>query len=211
MGDPECEQFPYNVFWWEGIDGTRTLSHIYKKNNAVFHSGALRQRWEEDRNQKQDIDTFLFPFGYGDGGGGPTELMVETAERCRDLEGAPRCTMESPTAFFDRLDGSAVRNVYYGELYLAWHRGTYTAQARIKRGVRLAEYALREAEFLAGLLRLTGRWEDDMLHQQSLHGLRLDVAHSADLELIVHCGLDVICGNTAAADQNIVHILTLVS
>ncbi len=85
--DPECEQFPYNVFWWEGIDGTRTLSHIYKKNNAVFHSGALRQRWEEDRNQKQDIDTFLFPFGYGDGGGGPTELMVETAERCRDLEG----------------------------------------------------------------------------------------------------------------------------
>ena len=86
--------------------------------------------------------------------------MVETAERCRDLEGAPRCTMESPTAFFDRLDGSAVRNVYYGELYLAWHRGTYTAQARIKRGVRLAEYALREAEFLAGLLRLTGRWED---------------------------------------------------
>ena len=158
--DPECEQFPYNVFWWEGIDGTRTLSHIYKKNNAVFHSGALRQRWEEDRNQKQDIDTFLFPFGYGDGGGGPTELMVETAERCRDLEGAPRCTMESPAAFFDRLDGSAVRNVYYGELYLAWHRGTYTAQARIKRGVRLAEYALREAEFLAGLLRLTGRWED---------------------------------------------------
>ena len=135
------------------------------------------------RKLKQDIDTFLFPFGYGDGGGGPTELMVETAERCRDLEvwvakygtlhpfiicgsapekpkvsgsqvillstpiyggggptelmvetaercrdleGAPRCTMESPAAFFDRLDGSVVRNVYYGELYLAWHRGTYT-------------------------------------------------------------------------------------
>lgn len=160
--DPECEQFPYNVFWWEGIDGTRTLSHIFKKNNAVFTSGALRERWEKDRNQKQDIDTFLFPFGYGDGGGGPTELMVETAERCRDLEGAPRCTMESPAAFFDRLDGNAVRNVYYGELYLAWHRGTYTAQAGIKRGVRRAEYALREAEYLAGLLRLTGRWNSGL-------------------------------------------------
>ena len=155
--DPECEQFPYNLFWWEGIDGTRTLSHIYKKNNAVFSSGALRERWEKDRNQKQEIDTFLFPFGYGDGGGGPTELMVETERRCRDLEGAPRCRMESPADFFDRLDPKAVKNVYYGELYLAWHRGTYTAQARIKRGVRKAEYALREAEYLAGIMRLAGR------------------------------------------------------
>jgi len=155
--DPECEQFPYNLFWWEGIDGTRTLSHIFKKNNAVFSPGALRERWEKDRNQKQEIDAFLFPFGYGDGGGGPTELMVEMEQRCRDLEGAPRCTMESPVAFFDRIDKSAVRNVYYGELYLAWHRGTYTAQARIKRGVRRAEYALREAEYLAGLMRLAGK------------------------------------------------------
>lgn len=155
--DPECEQFPYNVFWWEGIDGTRILSHIYKKNNAVFTPGALRERWEKDRNQKQEIDTLLFPFGYGDGGGGPTEIMVETALRCRDLEGAPRCTMESPAAFFERLEKNPVTNVYYGELYLAWHRGTYTAQAGIKKGVRRAEYALREAEYLAGLLRLAGK------------------------------------------------------
>ena len=159
--DPECEQFPYNLFWWEGIDGTRILSHVYKKNNAVFSSGALRERWEKDRNQKQEIDTFMFPFGYGDGGGGPTEIMLETERRCRDLEGAPRCVMESPVDFFDRLDGRAVKNVYYGELYLAWHRGTYTAQARLKRGVRRAEYALREAEYLAGLLRLSGRREEE--------------------------------------------------
>lgn len=169
--DPECEPFPYNVFWWEGIDGTRVLSHIYKKNNEVFNAGGLRRRWEEDRNQKQDIDTFLYPFGYGDGGGGPTEIMVETAERCRDLEGAPRCTMESPAAFFDRLDGSKVRNVYYGELYLAWHRGTYTSQAGIKRGVRKTEYALREAEFLAGLMRLAGRWQNLKQEQAVLEKL----------------------------------------
>lgn len=156
--DPESEPFPYNVFWWEGIDGTRVLSHIFKKNNTVFNAGELRRRWEEDRNQKQEIDTFLYPFGYGDGGGGPTEIMVETAERCRNLEGAPRCTMESPAAFFDRLKAGSVRNVYYGELYLAWHRGTYTAQARIKKGVRRTEYALREAEYLAGLMRLAGKY-----------------------------------------------------
>ncbi len=159
--DPECEQFPYNLFWWEGIDGTRILSHIYKKNNAVFCPGALRERWEKDRNQRQEIDSFLFPFGYGDGGGGPTELMVEMERRCRDLEGAPRCVMESPAAFFERLDADSVKNVYYGELYLAWHRGTYTAQSKIKRGVRKAEYALREAEYLAGLARIEGLVEGE--------------------------------------------------
>ncbi|MGN0168589.1 MAG: alpha-mannosidase, partial [Acetatifactor sp.] len=165
--DPECEQFPYNVFWWEGIDGTRILSHIYKKNNAVFNAGALRERWEKDRNQREDIDGLIFPFGYGDGGGGPTELMVETARRCVDLEGAPRCRMESPVAFFEKQKASSVKNVYYGELYLAWHRGTYTAQAGIKKGVRKAEYALREAEYLAGLLRLTGKTKKKVSGQKT--------------------------------------------
>lgn len=170
--DPESEPFPYNVFWWEGIDGTRVLSHIFKKNNTVFNAGELRRRWEEDRNQKQEIDTFLYPFGYGDGGGGPTEIMVETAERCKDLEGAPRCTMESPAAFFDRLEPGKIRNVYYGELYLAWHRGTYTTQAHIKRGVRRTEYALREAEYLAGLMRLAGKYENPDREQKVLEKLQ---------------------------------------
>ena len=152
--DPECEQFPYNIFWWEGIDGSKVLSHIYKKNNAVFTPDALISRWEDDRNQKEKIDGMFFPFGYGDGGGGPTELMVETYLRCKDLEGLPRCQMESPVDYFERIDGDSVENTYYGELYLAWHRGTYTSQAAIKKGVRKAEFALREAQYLAGLLRL---------------------------------------------------------
>lgn len=152
--DPECEQFPYNIFWWEGIDGSKVLSHIYKKNNAVFTPDALISRWEDDRNQKEKIDGMFFPFGYGDGGGGPTELMVETYLRCKNLEGLPRCQMESPVDFFERIDGGKVENVYYGELYLAWHRGTYTSQAGIKKGVRKAEFALREVSYLAGLLCL---------------------------------------------------------
>lgn len=152
--DPECEQFPYNIFWWEGIDGSKVLSHIYKKNNAVFSPDGLISRWEEDRNQKEKIDGMFFPFGYGDGGGGPTELMVETYLRCKDLEGLPRCQMESPVDYFERIDGDSVENTYYGELYLAWHRGTYTSQAGIKKGVRKAEFAIREAQYLAGLLCL---------------------------------------------------------
>ncbi len=152
--DPECEQFPYNIFWWEGMDGSKVLSHIFKKNNAQFNPDGLVSRWEEDRNQKEHIDGMFFPFGFGDGGGGPTEIMMEIYNRCKDLEGLPRCQMESPVDFFERIDTDQVENTYYGELYLAWHRGTYTTQAAIKKGVRKAEFALREANYLAGLLRI---------------------------------------------------------
>ena len=142
--DPEAEPFPYNVFWWEGPDGSRVLSHLFKKNNAVFSPGDLIDRWERDRVQR-DIGAFLYPYGYGDGGGGPTREMAETARRCRDLEGAPRCRPESPVRFFQRQTGT--REVFRGELYLAWHRGTLTAQARTKRGIRKAEAALKAVEY----------------------------------------------------------------
>lgn len=143
--DPEAEPFPYNVFWWEGLNGSRVLSHIFKKNNANFDAGDLITRWEQDRIQQENIDGLMYPFGFGDGGGGPTRDMLETVRRCRDLEGAPRCRMESPVRFFERQQN--VRNVYRGELYLAWHRGTLTAQARTKRGIRKAEIALKQVEF----------------------------------------------------------------
>ncbi|MBQ3488817.1 MAG: alpha-mannosidase, partial [Clostridia bacterium] len=61
--DPEAEPFPYNTFWWEGIDGSRVKSHIFKKNNARFDTGDLLTRWEEDRNQQEDIDGLMYPFG----------------------------------------------------------------------------------------------------------------------------------------------------
>lgn len=163
--DPEAEPFPYNVFWWEGMDGSRVLSHLFKKNNAVFQSGDLITRWEEDRIQQENIDGLIFPFGYGDGGGGPTREMVEMARRCEDLEGAPRCRMESPVKFFERQEN--VENSYCGELYLAWHRGTLTSQARTKRGIRKAEIALKQVEFALSRHMLRGktvekRWTEEL-------------------------------------------------
>lgn len=141
-----CEKFPYNNFYWQGIDGTRILTHFFKKNNARYEVTELYTRWYHDREQNEDIEEMFFPFGYGDGGGGPTRDMLETVRRTRDLEGLPRTRMESPVKFFERLEASGVENVYCGEIYLPWHRGTYTAQAELKRLNRLAESALRDAE-----------------------------------------------------------------
>ena len=151
----ECQPFPYNIFWWEGMDGSRVLAHTFKKNNANFQPGDLITRWEEDRVQQENIDGLMFPFGFGDGGGGPTREMVEMARRCADMEGAPRCRMENPVKYFERHSEPA--DTFCGELYLAWHRGTLTSQAKTKKGIRDAENALRQTEFFLSRQRLAGK------------------------------------------------------
>ena len=163
--DPEAEPFPYNVFWWEGIDGTKVLSHLFRRSNAVFTPGELITRWEEHRIQQENIDGLIFPFGHGDGGGGPTREMLEMARRSADLEGAPRCRMEHPVKFFERQEN--VENTFRGELYLAWHRGTFTSQAKTKKGIRKAEIALKQAEYALSRRMLSGKtvpreWKDEL-------------------------------------------------
>lgn len=153
--DPEAEPFPYNIFWWEGMDGSKVLAHTFKKNNANFQPGDLITRWEEDRVQQENIDGLMFPFGFGDGGGGPTREMVEMARRCADLEGAPRCRMESPVRYFERHPDP--ENTFQGELYLAWHRGTLTSQAKTKQGIHWAEIALKRLEYHLSRQMLSGK------------------------------------------------------
>ena len=87
-------------------------------------------------------------FGWGDGGGGPTRDHLEFLKRVQDLEGLPRVKLASP-ASSSRTWPSAgqPKDRYVGELYFQAHRGTYTSQARTKRGNRKSEFALREAEF----------------------------------------------------------------
>lgn len=145
--DPECEPFPYNVFWWQGIDGSRVLAHTYKENNAETSPEKLMERWENDRIQEEGIDSMMYPFGYGDGGGGAIRETLEYIRRCEDLEGMPRTRYESPEQYFEKLKAEGTENIFAGELYLAWHRGTYTAQAKTKLGVRRAECVLKEAEY----------------------------------------------------------------
>ncbi len=171
-GDP----FPYNTFWWEGIDGTRVLSHFHNDYNSQTNPGTLIQRWKE-RVQKDGLNARIVPFGWGDGGGGPTRLHLEFLRRQRDLEGAPRTVIASPLDFFHVEE--ARRSdwpVYVGELYYQCHRGTYTTQAKTKRGNRKCEFALREAEMwgaaaaVAGKLRYPAKamdeaWKGVLLNQ----------------------------------------------
>jgi alpha-mannosidase len=141
-GDP----FPYNTFTWEGIDGSEVFVHLHNDYSSRTGPAAVIQRWNE-RVQKDGFSARLFPFGWGDGGGGPTRDHLEFLRREGDLEGVPRVIIASPLAYFEDQEAKGWPGErYVGELYFQAHRGTYTSQARAKRGNRKSEFALREAE-----------------------------------------------------------------
>lgn len=143
-GDP----FPYNLFWWVGIDGTAVLSYLHNDYNSPTTPRAVAERWNERVQKDSTHKGRLMPFGHGDGGGGPTRAHLEFLRRQRDLEGQPACELSHPVRYFHALDPAVVDKLprWVGELYFQAHRGTYTSQARTKRGNRRSELALREAE-----------------------------------------------------------------
>ncbi|MGM7699468.1 alpha-mannosidase [Microbacterium sp. A84] len=173
----ETNAMPHHTFLWEGLDGTRIFTHFPPVDTySAQLTGAELARAERKYAEKGVANTSLVPFGYGDGGGGPNREMVAAAARLRSLEGSPTVTLSSPAQFFETAEAEYPNPpVWSGEMYLEFHRGTYTSQARTKRGNRRSEHALREAELwaTAAALRgaeypygeLDGLWETVLLQQ----------------------------------------------
>jgi alpha-mannosidase len=163
----QTNKFPHHTFWWEGHDGTRVFTHFPPAD--TYNSEILgRELAHAERNfqEKGSATVSLVPFGHGDGGGGPTREMLARAARLSDLEGSPRVTIEPPREFFTKAEGEYPNApVWVGELYLEYHRGTYTSQAKTKQGNRHSEHLLREAELWAATaaLRLGAAYPYDAL------------------------------------------------
>jgi alpha-mannosidase len=141
----------FHTFTWQGPDGSEVLAHF--PPTETYTSAATVAELRHAVRDYRDHDhsrTSLLVFGYGDGGGGPTAAMLETLRRADDLQGLPRTELRTPAEFFEALEAEpGPRPTVQGELYLEYHRGTYTSQARVKRGNRRCEQALHDAEFLA--------------------------------------------------------------
>ena len=151
--------FPYSMFQWEGADGTRVLGMMPPLNyNGFMRPSDCVEQWKLFK-QKDKVDEAPFPFGYGDGGGGPTMEMIETARRLKNIVGIPKCEMGRIQDSVDRMRAQVDFDrlpVYNGELYLEYHRGCQTSQARTKRHNRKCELLLRNAEFFGSLALMNG-------------------------------------------------------
>lgn len=144
-------RFPHHTFRWEGLDGSRVLTHFPSADTYGSEvSGAEVAHAARNFLDKGAANRSMLPFGWGDGGGGPTREMLARAARLRDLDGSARVEVERPDTFFEQAEAEYPEApVWVGELYLEMHRGTYTSQARTKQGNRRSEHLLREAELWA--------------------------------------------------------------
>ncbi|EFL02120.1 alpha-mannosidase [Streptomyces sp. SPB78] len=208
-------RLPHHTFDWEGIDGTRILTHFPPVDTYNCElTGRELAHAEANFAEKGVAGRSLAPFGFGDGGGGPTREMMERARRLRDLEGSPRVEVTKPSDFFATADREYPdRPVWRGELYLENHRGTYTSQARTKRGNRRAEALLREAELWAATAAVRGGhaypyeelealWRRVLLHQfhDILPGTSIAWVHEQAEEMYreAHAALEGIIGAAAS-------------
>ncbi len=141
-------RFPHSSFIWRGHDGSEVLTHISQTGGYCLTAKAGEMRAIERAHRQSDVHhEVIAPTGYGDGGGGTTEEMCERARRFANLAGMPRSAWGNIEPFFRRLD--VIRGelpVYQGELYLEYHRGTYTTHGDIKASMRRVERALQVEE-----------------------------------------------------------------
>ena len=165
IGWSQYNRLPYDSFWWQGIDGTRVLTHFSptpekgsafaSTYNAMATPEDVLGTWTNFRQKDLGHDSVVPPvltsFGHGDGGGGPTREMLENLHELAEFPAMPRTRQSDVASFFRQLEENAGEQLptWNAELYLEIHRGTYTTQSRNKRANRKSEFLLHDAEFLA--------------------------------------------------------------
>jgi len=161
----QYNRFPNDTFDWVGIDGTEILTHFITTPetnatqytyNGMMEPHSVKGVWDQYK-QKDVNDELLIAFGWGDGGGGPTKEMLEAAKAMENLPGIPNVEMDTSENYFEGLrDRVKEKDLpkWDGELYLEYHRGTYTSQAALKRANRKVEFLYHNAEWLNVLAKI---------------------------------------------------------
>jgi alpha-mannosidase len=171
IGWSQYNRLPYDTFLWQGIDGTQILTHFstamefgspyFSTYNSMANASESLGTWSNFQQKELHRD-LLMAYGYGDGGGGPTREMLENIEWMKNFPSLPQVRQSSVKQFFEDiapLTDSKMMPVWNGELYLEYHRGTYTTQARNKRANRKSEFLLHDAEFIAAYASLITNYQ----------------------------------------------------
>lgn len=188
----QFNKIPNDTFMWTGLDGSEVLTHFItttgpgqsKESHFTTYNGhiqpdAIMGAWRRYQNKNLNNDV-LVSFGWGDGGGGATLEMLENGRRlAQGIPGTPKVKMGTALDYFKRLDEKVSGNPrlpkWVGELYLEYHRGTYTSMARNKRDNRICEQLYTSAEKINSVSKYLGEsypaekirnaWETILLNQ----------------------------------------------
>ncbi|WP_265459686.1 alpha-mannosidase [Enterococcus sp. HY326] len=164
----QFNRMPHDTFYWRGIDGTDILTHFIT-TPVVGENNDWAEEWFYTYNgelepesvlgiykgyaDKELNSNLLLSYGHGDGGGGVTRDMLENRRRMDRIPGLPAVKTGKVNDYFTKLHetidyATDPVHIWDGELYLEYHRGTYTSQAFVKKMNRKIELALRKLEIL---------------------------------------------------------------
>lgn len=164
----QYNRMPHDTFHWKGMDGSEVLTHFittpepwsepgswFYTYNGLLTAKTVKGVWESYKDKEINKD-LLISFGYGDGGGGVNRDLLEKRRRLDKLPGLPNVKNATAGAYFRKLKQTVKETTQYvhtwdGELYLEYHRGTYTSQAYNKRMNRKMELFYRKAEWLTAM------------------------------------------------------------
>ncbi|MGV9204399.1 MAG: hypothetical protein ACOC44_10335, partial [Promethearchaeia archaeon] len=168
-------EFPFANFIWRGLDGSEIFTHIFlynwnsvlklslyertsrkiKEEGMVFDSSNTMEDFEEALTNER-IKTCGIFYGFGDGGMGP---WIEEIDMMTNLGRAGHMKFCTTGQFFNKLQQECgdLLPIWNDELYLEYHRGVYTSQAKTKRLNRLCEVKMRDCEIILSFLSVMFR------------------------------------------------------
>ncbi len=180
IGWNDTNVFPYRVFWWESPDGSKILSYFpFDYVNTITQSYGLVD-WLRQFEANTGFTNMLVLFGVGDHGGGPSIEMIDRIQHLRTLDIYPNVVYGTAKEYLNWLKNQDLTDVptWDDELYLEYHRGTYTTQANMKKYNRLSEIKLTNAEKFSSLSNLLykGKYRSDDL-EEAWQGVMLNQFH----------------------------------
>jgi alpha-mannosidase len=181
----DANQLPMKLFWWQSPDGSRVLTYFPHDYVNDVEPLRIASDVVALQTAAPGVPEMMHLFGIGDHGGGPTRVMLDDGVRLSspgviftktsfgiargffsDIEGKAD-TAHMPLWDYKTLaagntqlpappEGKFSLPVWNDELYLEYHRGVFTTQAKHKRNMRESEEQLLNAEKYSSLAWLSG-------------------------------------------------------
>ncbi len=226
----DTNQLPLKLFWWQAPDGSRVLTYFPHGYGGNTDPIPMAKYYAQAAVLNPGIHELMHLYGVGDHGGGPTRVMIDQGLRWEQPGRIyPHLEFGTSLEFFQNVEkhldtaqspiwdyktlaagdttlptpppGEISLPIWNDELYLEFHRGTYTTQAAQKRNIRDSEEWMLNAEKYSSLAWLGGQ----PYPQHSLNNAWEKVLCNEFHDLAAGSGIADIYKD-AQADFNFVHL-----
>ncbi len=180
----DTNKLPLKLFWWESPDGSKVLTYFpHDYANTNLNPVRLAADLAQARKFSPGMTEMMDLYGVGDHGGGPTRAMLDQGLHWMQPDKVvPKMQFGTAATYFSAIEkdiapesrtwdyrtiaqgyvnptpvpGKIAIPTWDDELYLEFHRGTYTTQALMKWNLRHGPEWTLDAEKAASLAWLDG-------------------------------------------------------